>query len=102
MNAGYAEYVKTLSNDELIEKLKYCGYDSYYKDLYRAVIAEIKRRMESRAKGMWRHYEGEIECSECHTRYYDEIMDLNGDDVPKYCPHCGAYMTNGNTKEAKP
>lgn len=46
MNVDYAEYVKTLSNDELIEKLKYCGYDSYYKDLYQNVIPEIRRRME--------------------------------------------------------
>lgn len=43
-------------------------------------------------KGTWRHYEGEITCSECGSSYYDEIMDLCDSDVPKFCPNCGAEM----------
>lgn len=33
------------TNDELIERLDYCGYDPYYNDLRQEVIAEIKLRM---------------------------------------------------------
>lgn len=42
--------------------------------------------------GKWRHYEGTLTCSECGTEYYDEIMELCGDEVPKFCPNCGARM----------
>lgn len=33
------------TDDELIERLDYCGYDPYYNDLRQEVIAEIKLRM---------------------------------------------------------
>ena len=40
------EELKTATNEELIDKLDYCGYDSYY-DKYRAdIVAEIKKRMK--------------------------------------------------------
>ena len=42
--------------------------------------------------GRWRHYEGTLTCSECHAEIYDDIMELLGDDVPRYCPNCGAKM----------
>lgn len=42
--------------------------------------------------GRWRHYEGTLTCSVCHTEIYDDIMELLGDDVPRYCPNCGADM----------
>lgn len=42
--------------------------------------------------GRWRHYEGTLTCSVCHTEIYDDIMELLGDDVPRYCPNCGARM----------
>lgn len=42
--------------------------------------------------GTWWHYEGTLTCSVCHTEIYDDIMDLLGDDVPRYCPDCGAKM----------
>lgn len=45
--------------------------------------------------GRWRHYEGTLTCSVCHTEIYDDIMELLGDDVPRYCPNCGADMRGG-------
>lgn len=45
--------------------------------------------------GRWRHYEGTLTCSVCHTEIYDDIMELLGDDVPRYCPNCGANMRGG-------
>ena len=42
--------------------------------------------------GRWQHYEGMITCSVCRTKIYDDIMELLGDDVPRYCPNCGADM----------
>jgi len=41
---------------------------------------------------MWRHYEGQLTCSECGAVFYDDIMEYCGDDVPKFCPDCGADM----------
>jgi hypothetical protein len=45
-----------------------------------------------REKGKWRHYEGYLTCSECRTEYDDDIMTHCCDDVPKFCPNCGADM----------
>lgn len=45
-----------------------------------------------RKRGEWRHYEGYLTCSECGTEYDDDIMTHCCDDVPKYCPNCGADM----------
>lgn len=46
--------------------------------------------------GSWRHYEGELTCSECAVTIYDDIMSLLGDDVPRFCPNCGAKMIGGD------
>ena len=43
-------------------------------------------------EGKWFHYEGMLYCSECHTEIYKDIMEYLGDDVPKFCPNCGADM----------
>lgn len=48
-----------------------------------------------RKTGCWRHYEGELTCSECAVTIYDDIMSLLGDDVPRFCPNCGDEMTGG-------
>ena len=45
-----------------------------------------------RKKGKWRHYEGYLTCSECGVEYDDDIMTHCCDDVPKFCPNCGADM----------
>lgn len=42
--------------------------------------------------GNWRHYERMLTCSECGTVFYDDIMEYFGEEVPKYCPECGARM----------
>ena len=55
-------------------------------------IEIAKRKKLERPNGTWRHYEGEITCSECGSIFYDEIMDLCDSDVPKFCPNCGAVM----------
>ena len=43
-------------------------------------------------KGKWRHFEGNLECDQCGSIFYDEIMDLCADRVPRFCPDCGADM----------
>ena len=40
------EELKTATNDELIDELNYCGYDSYYGDYRDDIVAEIKKRMQ--------------------------------------------------------
>ena len=48
-------------------------------------------------RGKWRHYEGVLKCSECASEFYDNIMDFCGDDVPHFCPDCGADMRTKET-----
>lgn len=40
------EELKVATNDELIDELDYCGYDSYYRDYRDDVVVEIKKRMK--------------------------------------------------------
>ena len=54
-------------------------------------------QLPERKKGKWRHYEGYLTCSECGTEYDDDIMTHCGDDVPKFCPDCGADMREVTT-----
>ena len=49
-----------------------------------------------RKTGRWGHYEGCLTCSECGIEYYDDIMEYCGDDVPRFCPNCGADMRGKN------
>lgn len=55
-------------------------------------ILDRMPKLDAVKHGHWFHYEGMLFCSECHQKYYDEIQEYCGDDVPKYCPNCGADM----------
>lgn len=59
---------------------------------------ELGKAEESKA-GRWRHYEGMLTCSECGAGFYDDIMEYCGDDVPKFCPDCGAKMVEPQESE---
>ena len=48
-------------------------------------------------RGRWRHYEQVLKCSECGSEFYDEITEYFGDDVPHFCPNCGADMKEVTT-----
>ena len=37
--------IKIVSNKELLNALENCGYDSYYSDIYNAVLDELERRL---------------------------------------------------------
>lgn len=58
-----------------------------------AAIDELRKE---RKYGSWRHYEGELTCSECAVTIYDDIMGLLGDEEPWFCPNCGALMIGGD------
>lgn len=44
----WLEQIKSVSDEELMESLEWCGHDNYYSDLYEPIIKEIKRRLRSR------------------------------------------------------
>lgn len=63
----------------------------------RGLIISIERSInalpsEELKRGKWRHYEGMLTCLECGADFYDEIMEYTGDEVPHFCPDCGANM----------
>ena len=47
----WVEQIKTISDEELMEKLEWCGHNGYYNDIYYPIVKEIKRRLRSRRKG---------------------------------------------------
>lgn len=53
---------------------------------------EIGKKENEPKKGKWFHYEGGLTCSVCNIEFYDDIMEYTGDNVPKFCPNCGADM----------
>ena len=52
----------------------------------------IKNIPSAQKKGHWRNYEGTLTCSACETEFDNGIMEYCGDDVPMFCPNCGADM----------
>ena len=64
-------------------------------DAYTLICQAPAADVVERKHGRWWHYEGELTCSECAVTIYDDIMSLLGDDVPRFCPNCGAEMTGG-------
>lgn len=38
--------IKTVTNEELLEELDYCNHDTYYDEIYYAIVEEIRRRLE--------------------------------------------------------
>ena len=44
----WIEQIKTISDEELMEELEWCGHDGYYNDIYYAIVKEIKRRLRNR------------------------------------------------------
>lgn len=81
------EYMKDYS-DKLLHAIK----DDLVDDVNSLPSEQPERKM-----GKWRHYEGYLTCSECGTEYDDDIMTHCGDDVPKFCPDCGADMREVTT-----
>ena len=61
------------------------GYTHLHKVIENLPSAEPKR-------GKWRHYEGVLTCIECGAEFNDDIMEYTGDEVPHFCPYCGANM----------
>ena len=42
----WLEQIKSVSDEELMEHLEWCGHDNYYNNLYEPIIKEIKRRLK--------------------------------------------------------
>lgn len=85
-----------ISREAVIALINASIFDLEYADENIAMQEAIKLLPTIEAEpvkhGTWWHYEGTLTCSVCHTEIYDDIMDLLGDDVPRYCPDCGAKM----------
>ena len=56
------------------------------------IIGTLKKIPSAQKKGHWRNYEGTLTCSVCETEFDNGIMEYCGDDVPMFCPDCGADM----------
>ena len=72
----YANYDSNRSNAEWVERIELV----------------ISRLPSAQKKGHWRNYEGTLTCSVCETEFDNGIMEYCGDDVPMFCPDCGADM----------
>lgn len=83
-NADYTEYAKwsVILNERT-------SFKHDILDAPKADVEEIRR-------GRWITwaYPGDehVECSECHTQYYENDLYLGGNEFPKRCPECGARM----------
>ena len=98
----YVDYLDVLTNDDLIEELKYCGHDSYYNDMYYSILDEIKKRMsakEKRKKGRWIRKSPTAWSWTCSCCKKDDVYAYSAGksfepDVLQdlFCPNCGADM----------
>lgn len=88
--------LSAMTAEELLQKLDYFGYDSYYKAFREPLIKEIRKRLRRREvkHGKWIDYgfyaDGHphhaYACPECDENYIGFIGEFN------YCPNCGADM----------
>lgn len=83
----YREAFEKDSDDQKWDSGCWIRYKMFERVLREAPTIELERET-----GRWRHYEGCLTCSECGIEYYDDIMEYCGDDVPRFCPNCGADM----------
>ena len=83
---------RELSNKELLEQLKNCGYDNYYRDIYKETVGEIRKRLNRKSvtkKAKWEiymisYFDGEgCRCSLCGNE---------GTPDDNFCSNCGADM----------
>ena len=44
-NDEYIAKIKTVSNEELIKTLDYCGHDGYYNEIYYPTLEELCKRL---------------------------------------------------------
>lgn len=79
----------------------YDRYNEAWQDAVFRMETEIEQLPSAQPQrtGRWWHYEGHLTCSECETEYYDDIIEYCGDDVPRFCPHCGARMEDNNESD---
>ena len=81
---------------EYAEKRKFQGIPvDVIKSKATSDVEEVRR-------GYWKmcYYPNDehVECSECHTQYYENDLYLGGNEFPKRCPECGAYMRKEKEK----
>ena len=81
--------------NDLIAGVTENGYEWIYKDDALEAVNELPSAQPKRGK--WRNYEGVLTCSECASEFYNTIMEFCGDDVPHFCPDCGADMRTKET-----
>lgn len=73
-----------------------CAHEYEHRHFLKILIDLPSVQLEQK-RGKWRHYEGYLTCSECGTEYDDDIMTHCCDDVPRFCPNCGAFMNGEET-----
>ena len=88
----YKELVESLREESEIERWLQPHSANETPKLLDEAADVIEELSKERKLGSWRHYEGNLTCSECAVTIYDDIMSLLGDDVPRFCPNCGAKM----------
>ncbi len=76
---------------DLLDNLIGMVDDTQGNDYDTALRMGIKALREER-HGTWSEDGGELKCSECHSIFFNDIMDMNKDEMPSFCPVCGARM----------
>lgn len=98
---------RLIDADELVPMMKYATTDSEigvfpikigFKEITKVIDESPTVDAQPVRHGTWRHYERMLTCSECGTVFDDDIMEYFGEEVPKYCPECGAKMDAGETE----
>lgn len=82
-------------NAVMLRVREFIGNPTYDETMLVNDLNALPSAEPERKKGKWWHYEGMLTCSECGMEFYDDIEEYCGDDVPKFCPDCGAEMSEG-------
>ena len=98
-------YADKLRKDVIDLPDPYNGFSDTYDKAYILDLVDEQPTVKAEPirYGEWRADErsytvGEAWCSVCKTEYnIDDLYNVGENNLPNYCPHCGALMDRGDT-----
>lgn len=75
----WLKQIQSISNEELMNSLEWCGHDGYYNSIYYPIIKELRRRLGVERSKQCSCYHIEYLKSYCYGTKEKELCSCDGD-----------------------